>query len=128
MDMLSTSIDLCKNIIDLVLRKKELKQDSKLRISEILKEISLILEDTANKLLIDEYPHSNCVVLRKLSDSLHFQLIDYVDVDTLDELHQSLINSSNIEQEFTKRKDYDTIPKILECSGQFKSLSLLLKF
>lgn len=125
--MISTVIDLCKNLIDFLLKENELKLENKLRISSILLDISDLIEDTANKLEKDEYPHSNCVVLENLSNQLHFTLIDFVNVEQLDTLHQALIQSSNIEKEFAVRKDPETIPNLRKAAGEFKSLSILIR-
>lgn len=91
--MLSLAIDVCKAVIDLITKNKEIKSEEKLKISEILEEISKVLLDTADKLSKDEYPHYNCAILEKLSEHLHFSLLDYIPQEQLDELYTSLKNA-----------------------------------
>lgn len=125
--MISFVFDICKSVIEFVVKDGEIKLENKLRISSILSEISDIIEDTANKLEKDEYPHSNCVVLNNLSNQLHFSLIDLVPAGQLDNLHNQLIQASNIEKEFTVRKEPNTIPELRRIAGEFKSLSILIR-
>lgn len=125
--MISLVIDLCKTAIDYVVKNKEINLVTRLRISEILLEISQILEDTANKLSKDEYPHANCSVMEKLSEHLHFSLIDYVPQDDLDQLYVKLKEASQLEKQFSIRKTPEVIPNILKISGEFKAMSIILK-
>lgn len=125
--MLNFVFDLCKNVIDFVIKDGEIKLENKLRISSILSEISQIIENTADKLERDEYPHSNCVVLKNLSNQLHFSLIDFVPAEQIDDLHNKLIQASNIEKEFAVRKEPNTIPELRKVAGDFKSLSILIR-
>jgi hypothetical protein len=126
--MFGTVIDICKSIIDLISKDKEIKLETRLRVSSILNEISNILQDTAEKLKKDEYPHSNCATMRSLSNNLHFILIDIVNMDILDNLHSLLVEASEIERHFVTRKETNTVSKIEEASGEFKAMSLILKF
>ena len=125
--MITTVIDICKNIIDFASKRKEIDDKNKEKISKILEEISLILEDTANKLSQDEYPHGNCVVMEKLSNELHSNLIKYFPEEDINDLHKALIVSSQVEREFANRKEPETIPTILRASGEFKAMSMILK-
>jgi hypothetical protein len=125
--MLSFVLDLCKYVIEQVTKNKEIKLETRLRISTILFEISSILQDTADKLKKDEYPHANCVAMTSLSNNLHFILIDLVDMDVLDKLHNLLIEASQVEKQFAIRKEPNTIPMIEEAAGEFKAMSLILK-
>ena len=125
--MISTVIDICKNIIDFAAKSKEIHEEKKEKISIILNEISSILEDTANKLKNDEYPHGNCVIMEKLSNELHSNLVDYFPEEDINDLHKVLIESSRVEREFADRKEPDTIPSILRASGEFKAMSILIK-
>lgn len=126
--MFDIVLDICKSVIDLVHKDQEIKLDTKLRVSSILSEISNILQDTADKLKKDEYPHSNCVVMKRMADHLHFSLIDLVNMDVLDNLHKVLIESSEVEKQFALRKELDTIPKIEEAAGEFKAMAMILRF
>lgn len=126
--MWSLIIDVCKTVIDLISKNEEIKLETRLRVSSILSEISDVLSDTAEKLKNDEYPHSNCIVMERLTNNLHFILIDLVSADILDNLYSLLIEASQIEKQFAVRKESNTIPRIEEVSGEFKAMSLFLKF
>jgi hypothetical protein len=126
--MISVAVDICRFIIDQVNKENELKFDERLRIASVLSEISIILFETADMLRRDVYPHQNCVVLEKLSDKLHFHLIDMVNANELDKLHEELIKASNIEKSYHTRKDPTTISEIESAAGEFKALSMLMKF
>ena len=76
--MISTVIDICKNIIDFIRQSDEVEKDNIERISDILNNISNVLNDTAEKLLNDVYPHDNCVVMQRLSKDLHSNLLGYL--------------------------------------------------
>lgn len=125
--MLDLCVSLVKDAIELVIKSKQIRNDTKLRISVLLEEISKILSDTATKLEKDEYPHFNCSLMEKLSDHLHFHLTDTLPKKQLDELEQVLREASQVERQFATRKDADTIPSIINASAEFKAVSLLLK-
>jgi hypothetical protein len=125
--MLGTSIDLLKSVVDLVVKNKQMKKETKIRIAILLEEISNLLEDTANKLSNNEYPHFNCALMNKMSDHLYFHLTDYIPENQLKELHDSLRESSQVEKQFANRGEISTIPSIYEAAGNFKAFSLLLK-
>lgn len=123
--MLSVAVDICKSIIDNLRKDEELRFEEKLRVSTLLNEISKVLEDTAQKLKSDEYPHYNCALLEKLSDNLHFYLIDYVRPQVLDDLHTALREASQIEKTFAIRKEPETIPMVESAAAKFKAMSML---
>lgn len=125
--MLDLCVSLVKDAIELVIKSKQIRNDTKLRISVLLEEISKILNDTATKLEKDEYPHFNCSLMEKLSDHLHFHLTNTLPKKQLDELEQVLREASQVERQFATRKDSGTIPSIINASAEFKSLSLLMK-
>lgn len=125
--MLSTAIELCKNALEYINTNKRAKIELKLRISVLLEEISKLLEDTALKLEKDEYPHFNCALLEKMTNHLHFHLLEHVPIDEADNLRKILIESTQVEKEFAARHDTDTIPNIKKAAGEFKAMSLIMK-
>lgn len=125
--MLEFCIGLLKDTIDFVIKKKEINEQKKMKVSLVLEELSDIVKNTADSLSKDEYPHFNCSLMEKMSDRLHFYLIDYVPTEQLDELHRLLKESSQIEKQFALRKEENTIKKLYDSSASLKSLSLLLK-
>ena len=125
--MLSIAIDLCKNALEYINTNKRAKQELKIRISVLLDEISKVLEDTASKLEKDEYPHFNCALLEKMSNHLHFHLLEHVPIDEADNLRKVLLESTQVEKEFANRHHIDTIPNIKKAAGDFKGMSLIMK-
>ena len=125
--MLSIALDLCKGVLENLRKENELRLDERLRISGILNDIGNILIDTSEKLKKDEYPSFNCLMLEKLANQLHFQLIDLVNFEELDNLHKVLVESSNVEKSFSQRKEPETILIIENAAAEFKTLSLMLK-
>jgi hypothetical protein len=125
--MLDVCISLLKDSIDLLVKSKEIKSENKMRVSILLGEMSSILEDTANKISKNEYPHFNCALMEKMSNHLHFQLKDFIPEVQLNELHKSLIEASMVEKQFANREDGETIPSIFNAAATFKTFSLLLK-
>jgi hypothetical protein len=108
------------------MKNKQIRKEKKEKISQILEEISLVLQDTANKLKVDEYPHGNCVVMEKLSLDLEKKLQGEIPDEDIKYLIDGLIQSSKLEKEFSFRKDPETIPEIERASGEFKTMSMLL--
>ena len=125
--MLNIAIELCKNALDYVNTNKRAKNELKLRISILLEEISKLLEDTAIKLEKDEYPHFNCALLEKMTNHLHFHLMEHVPQKEVDELRRILIESTQVEKEFATRHETNTIPNLKTAAGEFKAMSLLMK-
>lgn len=125
--MLEFCIGLLKDTIDFVIKKKEINEQKKMKVSLVLEELSDIVKNTADSLSKDEYPHFNCSLMEKMSDRLHFYLIDYVPTEQLDELHRLLKESSQIEKQFALRKEENTIKILYDSSASLKSISLLLK-
>lgn len=125
--MISVILDICKTFVDFIMKNKEIQKQKKEKISLILEEISKILQDTADKLKKDEYPHGNCVVMEKLSLNLNKELAGLIPDEDLKQLIDSLIDASRVEREFALRKEPNTIPEIEMVSGEFKAMSMLLK-
>lgn len=125
--MIGTVVDICKSFIDFILKNKEIQNERKEKISKVFEEISLILQDTSDKLKQDEYPHGNCVVMEKLSFNLKHQLSGIISDSDLYQLSSALSEASQLEKEFALRKESETIPTIERASGEFKAMSILLK-
>lgn len=125
--MLDSCISILKEVIEIIKKKKEIREATKLRISILLEEISKLIQDTANKLEKDEYPNFNCALMEKMSDHLHFHLIDSIPNEQLDNLHKHLLESSQVEKQYALRKEPETIPSLYNAAAEFKALSLLMK-
>jgi len=125
--MIDTCIGLLKDVIDLVVKNKQIEKENKFRVAIILEEMSKVLEDTATKLSKNEYPHFNCALMDKMSDHLNFRLTNFVPKEQLEELHNSLRDASQVEKQFATREEPQTISSIYEAAATFKTFSLLLK-
>ena len=125
--MLDTCITLLKESIDFISKQKDKKEEKKLKISVVLQEISDVLKNTGDMLSEDKYPTFNCALMEKMSNHLKYHMSGILPQDQLEELQNSLLESSQVEKQFASRKEVDTIPKIYDASATFKSLSLLLK-
>lgn len=126
--MFSIFVDICKEVIDnLKENDLETKKD-RLRVAEILNDISNVLNDTAEKLKNDIYPHANCSIMEHLVNEIKPKLKDYLSEDKINKLEESIVEVIFIEKQFQKRKEPDTISNIEESAGQFKAMSILLKF
>lgn len=125
--MIETAINLCKEICQYVDKKKLLRIESRQRVSVVLDEIARVMDDTVIKLKNDEYPHGNCVILQNLSENLKKYLSDSVDGEHLNKLETSLNNGLLVEKFYAMRKDVQIINELEKASGEFKSLSLLMK-
>lgn len=125
--MLDTCITLLKESIDFISKQKDKRKEKKLQISVVLQEISELLKNTGDMLSEDKYPSFNCALMEKMSNHLMYHLSGLLPEEQLKGLHKSLIEASQVEKQFTLRKEAETIPKIYEASAEFKSLSLFLK-
>lgn len=125
--MVNILIDVVKEIFGIIELKKDIHDKTKLRISEVLNEVSSVLYDTAQKLKINEYPHGNCVIMERLSNDLGFHISEFVSSDDLDRLMISLKKSVELERLFSIREEPETIPTIEKAAGEFKSLSLIMR-
>lgn len=125
--MIDTCIGLLKDVIDLVVKNKQIEEENKFRVAILLEEMSKVLEDTAIKLSKNEYPYFNCALMDKMSDHLNFRLTDFVPEEQLKELHDSLKEASQVEKQFAIREEPQTIPSIYRAAATFKSFALLLK-
>lgn len=121
------TFDLCKWGVELFLKSENNKKEKILEISDILNEISKILEDTADKIKKDEYPHGNCALLEKLSSSLILKLEKHLGKADLEDLDYSLSEASFVEKFYANRKDSEIVNNLYEASGKFRSISMTIK-
>lgn len=119
-------IEILTKFVDIINENEKISTQEKEKTSKILYDISEIILDTAIKLSKDEYPHNNCVVLEKLSNNLHLNLLDYVDEKENDRLHDLLMEASNIEKLYAYRHNKDIITELMRISGEFRYMSILL--
>ena len=126
--MIGQMFDIAKSFLQFILVTKDIEKEKKQKISETLLEISQILDDTADKLLKDEYPHNNCVVMERLSTNLLDIVKDYLPENiSYESAHKVLLEASHLEKHYANRKDEITIPTIQKAAGEFKALSIMSK-
>lgn len=123
--MLDIAVDLCKNVIEFIITNKKIEDDKKKSLSEILNNISEVLDNTAQSLKRDEYPHMNCVILDTLSKKLLEVISKYMSKEDTIRLSEILKQASEIEKQFSIRKEPNTIPELEKFAGEFKAMSLL---
>ena len=125
---LATVIDLCKYGISLFKNNQSDSKEERLRISSVLNDIGSILNDTADKLSLDIYPSDNCIIMERLVSQLLPKILPYIEDEDAERLMGALNEVVYLEKLYVKRKEDDIIPSIKEASGEFKAMSLLLKF
>ena len=125
---LTTVIDLCKYGISLFKNNQSDSKEERLRISSVLNDIGSILNDTADKLSLDIYPSDNCIIMERLVSQLLPKILPYIEDEDAERLMGALNEVVYLEKLYVKRKEDDIIPSIKEASGEFKAMSLLLKF
>jgi hypothetical protein len=125
--MITAMFDIAKNVLQFILVNNEIKKEKKEKISETLLEISNILDDTAEKLSKDEYPHNNCALMEKLSTDLLEHLKEYLPENISEGAQKVLLEAAQVEKHYANRKDEITIPTIRKAAGEFKALSILSK-
>lgn len=126
--MIAQAFEIAKSFLQFILVTKDIEKEKKEKISEVLLEISLLLDDTADKLSKDEYPHNNCSVMERLSTDLLNSVKEYLPENiSYDSAHKLLLEASQLEKHFTNRQDGITIPTIQKAAGEFKALSIISK-
>ena len=126
--MISILFDTINSFLKFIVISKDIEKEKKEKISEFLLEISHILNDTAEKLLKDEYPHNNCVVMEKLSTDLLDTIREHLPENiSYGAAHKLLLDASHLEKHYANRKDEITIPTIQKAAGEFKALSMISK-
>jgi endo-alpha-1,4-polygalactosaminidase (GH114 family) len=126
--MISILFDTVNSFLKFIAINKDIEKEKKEKMSEFLLEISNVLNDTAEKLLKDEYPHNNCAVMEKLSTDLLDTIREHLPENiSYDSAHKLLLDASHLEKHYANRKDEITIPTIQKAAGEFKALSMISK-
>lgn len=125
--MLDIAVKLCREALELFLKKQEIEKQHRERVSNLLDEISEILQSTANDLKKNIYPHGNCQILSGLSVKLYGYLLNVVSNEELKVLMDAMNKASEVELLFATRELPETIPTIEKAAGEFKLMSMLLK-
>lgn len=126
--MIEILLNITQQIFNEIEKKREIHEVTSLRISQVLDEIATILSNTAENFQNDEYPHGNCVIMKRLSENLGFHISEYVSSEEFERLMSSLKNVSQLERLYAQRKDSNIISELQRAAGEFKSMSILMKF
>lgn len=125
--MLDIAVKLCREALEMFMKKQEIDRKHRERVSNLLDEISEILQYTSNDLKKDIFPHGNCQILSGLSLKLYGYLINVVPEEDLNKLMDALNEASQVETQYAIREQPNTIPTIEKAAGEFKLMSMLLK-
>lgn len=124
--MFTLLLDLVKNIVEIAQKQHSINMLYKENISKILNEISDVLNDTAEKLNRDEYPHMNCATLNTLSTNFEFYVSDLIPKEQLENLSNCLKEASHVEKLFALRKEAETILDLKKAAGEFRAFAIII--
>lgn len=125
--MFSIILDSVKFFIDSLDKKAEKDEIHVEKVADTLEKISDILKDTYEKISNDIYPHDNCRILEIFCNQLEGLIKSELSEDNKKLLIDSIRESTNIEKLYYKREDGETLERILISSGDFKSMSILIR-
>ncbi len=103
------------------------------RVAAWIQELGEIIEDVANKLELNDYPHNTCAQMEIMVD--HFPLVvgDLVHKKKIETIQEILRSSSQIEalfgeaQNVDKEQRDDMINTLLRASGKLQGLASIIK-
>lgn len=119
-------LDIVKTIGGVINHLIQSNKEKDLRISHLMWDIHLLLEDVIIKFESNEYPHTSCSTMNVLTMSL-FDKIKPSLGDKSIYVSNLLKEASNLEKSFNERGTSDIINQLKVASGEFKGFSILLK-
>lgn len=119
-------LDIVKTIGGVINHLIQSNKEKDLRISQLMWDIHLLLEDVIIKFESNEYPHTSCSTMNVLTMSL-FDKIKPSLGDKSIYVSNLLKEASNLEKSFNERGTSDIINQLKVASGEFKGFSILLK-
>jgi len=119
-------LDIVKTIGGAINHLIQVNKEKDLRISQLMWDIHLLLEDVISKFESNEYPYSSCSAMKILTDNL-FDKIKSSLGDKSEYVSDLLKEPSNLEKNFSERESSDIINQLKVASGEFKGFSFLLK-
>jgi hypothetical protein len=125
--MFSTIIDVVSLFINVYNNEETKELTKKSRVADVLENISEILKDTHDKIMINTYPHDNCRVLEILYKELQSIVEPYLSEHEKNMLLNSILDSINVEKLFHQRENKEIMEQLLLSSGDFKALSIILR-
>lgn len=110
---------------DFIKNKANAEKEKRQRLARVCLSVSNLLNEAANDLNNDEYPHGKCSSMHTLCDSMYEVLKDLTTKEKCDELMSIMRNASNLEVEFARRNDPDTAIQLQIAAGAFYSIYLI---
>lgn len=123
--MVDTLVKIGSFVIDLFKTRSERADYRKEQISDVLEQISYLLEDLYVDLMRDEYPHGKCAEMDLLYSNLFEALKDDLDEEYLLLLKQNMNSAMEIEKLYGVRDQPEQVEKIKVASGYFKAAAIL---
>jgi len=117
--------DLIKMLVKIVQHKKETDIKKKESISKLYFQMSELLVEAAKDLSQDIYPQGRCATMWALSEDVLKHLKDKVNDEELKLISELLHSCSQLEKEYSRRKEPGTITEMFDAAGRFQSLSIL---
>ena len=117
--------EIINTIIGILKDKRAEDKETRDGVCELLKHIGKTIESAALDIEAGEYPHGKCGELQVYSLELVHYLEGKVDPEDLKALEAQLIEASNVERDFAKREDPDTITKLFFASAYFQAMGNL---
>lgn len=120
-------LEILKGGIDVLMKSKKLRTEERETLSNILSDVSQILNSTVEKFKQNEFPHSHCQTLQILAQNLQSSLKSHLDPDQTSMLMNALEDAVLVERDFALRHDPKTIQTLEIVAGTFAAWSLLVK-
>lgn len=117
--------DVIKMFVTIAQHKKETDIEQRERVSKLYSQMSELLVDTAKDLSQDVYPQSKCSAMWMLAENLLDYLHDKVNQEELSMITDLLHHSSQLEKEYARRKEPETIKELFDAAGRLHGLSIL---
>lgn len=118
--------EIIKFFREIILGELDRIEVQKSKIADFLKEISNLLEITAEQLKSDNYPHGSCAAMSALSNKLVDALDGKIEETEKIRLARLLDEACILEREWVERNNPATIDRLHQIAGELKAISLLL--
>jgi len=124
--------EIAKSLIDLfnsiLNNKMSIKEEQRKKIGSKLFQIHELLNSTADDLECNIYPHGKCEALKVIASELKELLEPHFSIEIVNEIYHVMLNASNVEYEFARRGEPQTLIALRKASGSFLGLSISYKF
>jgi hypothetical protein len=117
--------DVIKMFVTIAQHKKETDIQQRERVSKLYMQMSELLADATKDLSNDIYPQGKCAAMHTLSENVLNYLQDKVNEEELQMMRELLHYCSQLEREYAKRKEPETIKEMFDAAGRLHGLSIL---